>query len=242
MIIDILTLFPAMFEGVLHSSILKRSIEKEIVDIRIHDYRTYSLDKFKRVDDYSYGGGAGMIIQVQPIMDCIKNIEGYEKARKMITHPAGRTYHQSVAKELSEEKHLIIVCGHYEGIDHRIMNYMDDAISIGDYILTGGEIASLAMIDSIVRLLPDALGNQESVVEESFEGLLEYPQYTRPLEYEGLKVPEVLLSGNHEKIRQDRRFESLKLTYQKRPEMLETIALTQEDQRFLEKIKKGESL
>ena len=242
MIIDILTLFPEMFDGIISSSIIKRSIEKGIVSINVHNFRDYTLDKNKRVDDYSYGGGAGMIIQVQPVLDCLKSINGWQSAKKLITNPVGVTYNQNKAKELAEEKHIIIVCGHYEGIDDRINNYIDQAISIGDYILTGGEIASLAIIDSVVRLLPDALGNSESTVNESFEGLLEYPQYTRPLEYDGNKVPEILISGNHEKVRKYRRFQSLKITLTLRPDMLETIELTKEDHKFLEMIKKGEEL
>lgn len=241
--IDVLTLFPEMFTGILQSSIIKRALEKGVAEVYVHDYREYSSKKNKRVDDYSYGGGAGMIIEVQPIIDCLKAIPDYQSAKKIITLPAGRKYEQDVACEYSKFEHVIIICGHYEGIDYRILDYVDEAVSIGDYILTGGEIASLAMIDSIIRLLPEALGNKESSEQESFsDGLLEFPQYTRPEEYDGKRVPEVLLSGNHENIRKWRRFQSLKETYLKRPDLLKSAALTKEDEGFLIKIKAGEEL
>lgn len=241
--ITILTLFPEEFEGIINSSIIKRAIQNEIVSIKIIDYREYSNKKNKRVDDYSYGGGAGMIIEAQPIVDALKSISGYEQIHKIITSPVGTTYNQKKAIQLSKLDNLIIVCGHYEGIDHRIMDYVDEAISIGDYILTGGEIAAMAIVDSIIRLLPEALGNIESSVDESFENdLLEYPQYTRPEVYNGKKVPEVLLSGNHENIRKWRRFMSLKTTYEARPELLEKSTLTKEDLVFLEMIKEGKNL
>ncbi|NCC57487.1 MAG: tRNA (guanosine(37)-N1)-methyltransferase TrmD, partial [Synergistales bacterium] len=161
-------------------------------------------DKNKKVDDYSYGGGAGMVIRVQPIVDCLKSIEGIETAKKIVTTPKGIKYNQLKAKSLANEKHIVVVCGHYEGIDERIINYVDEEISIGDYILTGGEIAALAIIDSVVRLIPGSLGNNQSNKDESFEEILEYPQYTRPDNFEDLLVPDVLLSGNHELIRKYR--------------------------------------
>lgn len=241
--IDVLTLFPEAIEGVVNSSILKRAIEKGTIKINIHDYREYSSKKNKRVDDYSYGGGAGMIIEVQPIVDCLRSIPNYQEAYKVITAPVGTSYNQKKARELSLKEHIIIICGHYEGIDHRIMDYIDEAISIGDYILTGGEIASLAIVDSVVRLIPDVLGNNESIDVESFDdNLLEYPQYTRPEVFEDKKVPDVLLSGNHEKIRKWRRYKSLEVTYNKRKDLLEKVELTKEDVKFLEMIKKGEEL
>lgn len=243
MIITILTLFPEEFEGIINSSIIKRAIQSGIVSINLINYREYSSKKNKRVDDYSYGGGAGMVIEVQPIVDALKSIEGYKHIHKIITSPVGTNYNQKKAIELSKLDNLIIVCGHYEGIDNRIMDYVDEAISIGDYILTGGEIAGMAIVDSIIRLLPEALGNVESAVDESFENnLLEYPQYTRPEVYDGKKVPEVLLSGNHENIRKWRRFMSLKTTYENRPELLEKACLTKEDLIFLDMIKKGKNL
>ena len=242
MIIDILTLFPDAINGVINTSILKRALDAGLIKINVIDYREYSNKKNKRVDDYSYGGGAGMIIEPQPIVDAIRDIDGFESAHKIITSPIGRVFNQEVAKELSKIDHIIIVCGHYEGIDERIMNYVDEAISIGDYILTGGEIAALAICDSVSRLVPNVLGNDESAKEESFDdGLLEYPQYTRPEVFDGYKVPDVLLSGNHEEIRKWRRFKSLERTYNNRPELIDEDKLSKEDKCFLKDIKEGKT-
>lgn len=239
MIIDIITIFPEMFEGVINSSIIKRTIEKELITINIHDFREYTTNKHKKVDDTIYGGGAGMLIQCQPIIDNLKNINNYQNAYKIITSAQGNKLNQDKAKQLSELNHIIIICGHYEGIDNRVLNYVDEEISIGDFILTGGEIAALAIIDSVIRLIPDAITGS-SIEEESFEScLLEYPQYTKPYEYDGYKVPDVLISGNHEEIRKYRRFESLKNTYLKRPDLLEKHQCTKEDEKFLEYIKEG---
>lgn len=239
MIIDIITIFPEMFEGVINSSIIKRTIEKELITINVHDFREYTTNKHKKVDDTIYGGGAGMLIQCQPIIDNLKNINNYQNAYKIITSAQGNKLSQDKAKQLSELNHIIIICGHYEGIDNRVLNYVDEEISIGDFILTGGEIAALAIIDSVIRLIPDAITGS-SIEEESFESsLLEYPQYTKPYEYDGYKVPEVLISGNHEEIRKYRRFESLKNTYLKRPDLLEKHQCTKEDEKFLEYIKEG---
>lgn len=241
--IDILTLFPEMYSGVLNSSILKRAIESQKVSINIHDFREYSKNKHKKVDDYSYGGGAGMLIGLEPIVECLKTIPNLATARKIITSPQGLEFTQNKAVELSKLDHIVIVCGHYEGIDERILNYVDEEISIGDFILTGGEIASLAIVDSVVRLLPGVLGNDESIESESFESdLLEYPQYTRPEVYDNHKVPEVLLSGNHEKIRQWRRYKSIEKTYHKRPDLIIEEKLSDEDKIFLEMVKRGEEL
>lgn len=241
MIIDVLTLFPEMFEGIKNSSIIKRAIEKNIVTINIHDFRDFSTKNNRRVDDYSYGGGAGMVIEALPIIKCLKTIDNYKNIKKIITSPSGNTYNQKKAEELSKEENLIIVCGHYEGIDERINKYIDEEVSIGDYILTGGEIAALTIIDSVTRLLKGTLGNDESIVDESFTtGILEYPQYTRPENLEGEKVPSILISGDHEKVRKWRRFKALEKTYHKRPELLNEVELNKEDQTFLSKIKNGE--
>lgn len=237
MIIDIITIFPEMFEGIIKSSIIKRTIEKELITINVHDFRNYTTNKHKKVDDTIYGGGAGMLIQCQPIIDNLKSIEGYEKAHKIITSAQGNTFNQQKAKELSKLDHIIIICGHYEGIDNRVLNYVDEEISIGDYILTGGEIPALAIIDSVIRLIPNAITDM-SIEDESFEmGLLEYPQYTKPYEYDGYKVPDVLISGNHEEIRKYRKFESIKKTYFKRPDLLENNGLDKEGLLFLDNIK-----
>lgn len=239
MIVDIITIFPEMFTGIINSSIIKRAIEKEILTINIHDFRNYTTNKHKKVDDTIYGGGAGMLIQCQPIIDNLKKINGYQDAYKIITSAQGTTFNQQKAKQLSKLDHLIIVCGHYEGIDNRVTNYIDEEISIGDYILTGGEIPALTIVDSVVRLLPNAI-TDVSIEDESFEmGLLEYPQYTKPYEYDGYKVPDVLISGNHEEIRKYRKFESIKKTYLKRPDLLESYHFDEEGYLFLENIKKG---
>lgn len=239
MIIDIITIFPEMFEGIIKSSIIKRTIEKELITINVHDFRNYTTNKHKKVDDTIYGGGAGMLIQCQPIIDNLKSIEGYEKAHKIITSAQGNTFNQQKAKQLSKLNHIIIICGHYEGIDNRVLNYVDEEISIGDYILTGGEIPALAIIDSVIRLIPNAITDM-SIEDESFEiGLLEYPQFTKPYEYDGYKVPDVLISGNHEEIRKYRKFESIKKTYLKRPDLLENSDLDKEGLLFLDNIKNG---
>ena len=237
MIIDILTLFPEMFDGFINSSIIKRAIDKGVVDINIIDYRKYSLDKHHKVDDTIYGGGAGMLISVEPISRCLKDIDGSYEAKKILTSPTGKRFNQSIAQELSKLDHIIIVCGHYEGIDARISNYIDEEISIGDYILTGGEIASMAMADSIIRLLPNAISDL-STVDESFNNdLLEYDQYTKPSVYDGYSVPEVLTNGNHEEIRKWRKYNSLLKTYRFRPELIKEEKLSKEEKAMLEAIK-----
>ena len=234
---DILTLFPEMIEGMLNQSILKRAIEKKIIEVNIINFRDFSTNKHSTVDDYAYGGGAGMLISVEPIHLAMKTIPNIDKAYKILTSPSGNVYNQNKAEKLSKLDHIVIVCGHYEGIDNRILDYIDEEISIGDYVLTGGEIPACAIIDSIARLVPGVISD-ESIVGESFTmGLLEYPQYTRPYEYDGKKVPDVLGSGHHANIKKWQRYQSLKKTYEVRPELLGNIALTNEDIKMLEEIK-----
>ena len=234
---DILTLFPEMIEGMLNQSILKRAIEKKIIEVNIINFRDFSTNKHSTVDDYAYGGGAGMLISVEPIHLAMKTIPNIDKAYKILTSPSGNVYNQNKAEKLSKLDHIVIVCGHYEGIDNRILDYIDEEISIGDYVLTGGEIPASAIIDSIARLVPGVISD-ESIVGESFTmGLLEYPQYTRPYEYDGKKVPDVLVSGHHANIKKWQRYQSLKKTYEVRPELLGNIALTNEDIKMLEEIK-----
>lgn len=234
---DILTLFPEMIEGTLNQSILKRAIEKKIIEVNIINFRDFSTNKHSTVDDYAYGGGAGMLISVEPIHLAMKTIPNIDKAYKILTSPSGNVYNQNRAEKLSKLDHIVIVCGHYEGIDNRILDYIDEEISIGDYVLTGGEIPACAIIDSIARLVPGVISD-ESIVGESFTmGLLEYPQYTRPYEYDGKKVPDVLVSGHHANIKKWQRYQSLKKTYEVRPELLGNIALTNEDIKMLEEIK-----
>lgn len=234
---DILTLFPEMIEGMLNQSILKRAIEKKIIEVNIINFRDFSTNKHSTVDDYAYGGGAGMLISVEPIHLAMKTIPNIDKTYKILTSPSGNVYNQNKAEKLSKLDHIVIVCGHYEGIDNRILDYIDEEISIGDYVLTGGEIPACAIIDSIARLVPGVISD-ESIVGESFTmGLLEYPQYTRPYEYDGKKVPDVLVSGHHANIKKWQRYQSLKKTYEVRPELLGNIALTNEDIKMLEEIK-----
>ena len=218
--IDVLSLFPGMFSGVFEESIIKRAINEGKVSINIHNFRDFSLDPHNKVDDTPYGGGAGMVLTCQPIFDCVKSLRKEDSIVILLT-PDGEVYKQSKAYELSECKHLIFICGHYEGFDERIRSICDLEISIGDYVLTGGEIASMAIIDSIVRLIPGVI-EEESHVNDSFnDNLLDYPTYTKPRVYEGMEVPEVLVSGDHKKIAEWRMQESLKRTRERRPDLLD---------------------
>ena len=218
--IDILTLFPNMFDGVFQESILKRAIEEGKVEINLINFRDYTLDPHKKVDDTPYGGGAGMVLTCQPIFDCVKSIRK-EDSKVILMTPDGIPYKQKMAYDLSQEKHLIIICGHYEGFDERIRSICDLEISIGDYVLTGGEVPAMVLVDSITRLLPGVI-KEDSHLEDSFNEnyLLDYPTYTKPRVYEGMEVPEVLLSGDHKKINEYRYNESLKRTEERRPDLL----------------------
>ncbi len=237
MIIDILTLFPEMFSGFLSESLLKKAIDKQIIAVNLHDFRKFTKNKHKKVDDYPYGGGPGMVLQVEPIYACLKKIKGSEDAVKILLCPQGEQYNQKRAEKLSGFNHLIIICGHYEGYDERIRSLVDLELSIGDYVLTGGEIASMVVVDSVSRLIDGVLNKNSSHQDDSFStGLLEGPQYTRPAEFMELKVPDVLLSGNHQNIRKYRKYQSLKRTYERRPELLKN--LDEEAKIILENIKK----
>ena len=199
--IDVLTLFPRMFEGPLGESIIGKAREKGLLEINVSNFRDYSDNKHQTVDDYPYGGGAGMLLKVQPVYDNIKAIEAAApetKKRVILLDPAGKPFDQKMAEEFSTEEHLVFICGHYEGYDERIRSLVTDEVSLGDYVLTGGELGAMVMIDATVRLLPEVLGNQTSAQTDSHStGLLEHPQYTRPAEFKGMKVPEVLMNGNH---------------------------------------------
>ncbi|MBS6006729.1 MAG: tRNA (guanosine(37)-N1)-methyltransferase TrmD [Clostridium baratii] len=231
--ISIITLFPEMF-SIFNHSIIGKAKEKGIVDIECLNIRDYTTNKHNKVDDYPYGGGAGMVMSPQPVIDTIRECKKNNKGKVVFLGPRGKTFNHDLAKELAKEDELIFVCGHYEGIDERAYNYIDMEVSLGDFILTGGEMAAIPVIDSILRLNPGVLGKEESFMDESFsDGLLEYPQYTRPEEFEGLKVPEVLLSGHHENIRKWRRKESLLITKERRPDLFEKIELTKEDKKLL---------
>lgn len=235
--IDILSLFPEMFEGVLHSSIMKKAQENEAVTFDVTDFRDFSGNKHRKVDDYPYGGGAGMVLKPEPLFAAVESVsEGLETPPRVILMcPQGERFTQKKAEELSKEEHLVFICGHYEGYDERIREgLVTDELSIGDFVLTGGEIAAMAIVDSVVRLLPNVLGNEASSVKDSFStGLLEHPQYTRPANFNGMEVPEVLLSGNHAKIEQWREEQSLRRTYERRKDLLETAPLTDYQQQLL---------
>lgn len=234
--ITIMTLFPEFFDSFKTTSIIKKAIEKGHVELECVDYRQYTLDKHNHVDDTPCGGGVGMLLMVQPIVDCLKAVR-QENSHVILLTPQGKTFHQKMAHEyVRNYEHLILICGHYEGFDERIRDYVDEEVSIGDFVLTGGEIGAMTISDAIIRLL-DGVITKESHEDDSFEnGLLEYPQYTRPIEYDGKKVPEILLSGHHENIRKWRLKESLRKTYLKRPDLLEKRAFTKEEKQFLSEI------
>lgn len=231
--IDILTLFPEMISGAFNSSILKNAHEKEKFSYNLINFRDFTENKHNKVDDYPYGGGAGMVLTPQPVFDAVDAIikEKPTKPRIVLMCPQGEPYNQKKAEELAEEEHLVFICGHYEGYDERIREHLvTDEISIGDYVLTGGELGAMVVIDSVVRLLPDVLGNKESAPEDSFStGLLEHPHYTRPADFRGMKVPDILLSGDHAKIEAWRRKESLKRTYERRSELIDEKSFSKED-------------
>jgi len=235
--IDILTLFPEMFEGVLNTSIMKRAQDREAFSYQYVNFREFTVNKHNKVDDYPYGGGAGLVLTPQPIFDAVNHIKANvaNKPRVILMCPQGEPFSQEKAEELSEEDHLVFICGHYEGYDERIRKELvTDEISIGDYVLTGGELGAMVVMDSVVRLLPGVLGNEQSAPEDSFSnGLLEHPHYTRPADFRGEKVPEVLLSGNHAKIDEWRHYQSLRRTYERRPDLLTNRELSEKEQKWI---------
>lgn len=233
---DVLTLFPEMFMS-LKQSIIGKAEEKQLININLINIRDFSKDKHKKVDDTPYGGGAGMVMKADVVYDAYKSIQS-EDAKVIYLSPQGKVLNQKKVEELSKERHLILLCGHYEGIDQRVLDkIVDEEISIGDYVLTGGELPAMVLIDSVSRYI-DGVLNKESISEESFsQGILEYPQYTRPEIFEDERVPEILISGHHENINKWRRYEALKNTYFKRPELLESVELSDEDLKCIKKIK-----
>lgn len=239
--IDVLTLFPGMFAGPMGESIIGKAREKDLLEMNVSNFRDYSDNKHHTVDDYPYGGGAGMLLKAQPIFDNLAAIEQATpktKKRVILLDPAGKKFDQKMAEEFSQEEHLIFICGHYEGYDERIRTLVTDEVSLGDYVLTGGELGAMVMIDATVRLLPEVLGNETSAQTDSHStGLLEHPQYTRPADFRGLAVPEVLLNGNHKLIEEWRLKESLRRTYARRPDMLAKLDLTPEMKKLLAEIK-----
>lgn len=236
--IYILTLFPEFFESPFSVSIIKRACDKGLVKIELIDIRDFSHDKHRKVDDYPYGGGCGMVMKPEPIFEAIDYVDekiNTKNRQIILLSPQGKIFNQSLAQDLSKEENLVFICGHYEGIDERVKTIVTDEISIGDFILTGGEVPALAIVDAVIRLVPGVLGSSESPQDESFcNGLLEYPQYTRPQIYRNLKVPDVLLSGNHKEIEIYRRKEALKRTREKRPDLFKKLELKSEDKRLLD--------
>lgn len=242
--IHVLSLFPEMFTGVFGSSILKKAQEKEAVGLSVTDFREYAVNKHAQVDDYPYGGGAGMVLKPEPLFNAVEALsKDGKKPRVILMCPQGERFTQKKAEELAKEEDLLFLCGHYEGYDERIREHLvTDELSIGDFVLTGGELAAMTIIDSVVRLLPGVLGNDDSPILDSFStGMLEHPHYTRPADFRGMKVPDVLLSGNHAKIEQWRMEQSLKRTFERRPDLLVDIELSKEQKTYLEKLKNGKA-
>ncbi len=234
---DILTLFPNMFRGLIEDSIIKRAIEKKLIEVNLIDFREFSTNKHHTVDDYSYGGGAGMLISVEPVHLAMKTIPNLEHAKKLLMSPSGKTFNQAKAIELSKEEHIVMVCGHYEGIDARILNFIDEEVSIGDYVLMGGEVPAMTILEAVSRLVPGVI-SEDSPVNESFsDSLLEHPQYTRPQVYEGLEVPDILLSGHHANIKKWQREKALEKTLKVRPDLLKKANLNLADYKYLWELK-----
>ncbi len=244
--IDVLSLFPGMFTGPLTESIVKRAKDKGLVDIRVHNIRDYTHDAHHTADDYPYGGGAGMVLKPEPIfeaLDALKAESDLSGVPVILLTPQGRLFRQEIARELSSHSRLVLICGHYEGVDERVREQgITDEISIGDYVLSNGEIPAFAVIDAIVRLIPGALGSEASLLDESHtSGLLEYPHYTRPPEYRGWQVPAVLLSGDHGKIAAWRHQQSLQRTLRQRPDLLAQVSLSDEDRITLDKLRRSDN-
>lgn len=241
--IKVLTIFPEMLRPMLEASILGRAIEEGLIEVELIDIRPFSELKHKNTDDYPFGGGPGMVMLAQPIVDAVEACtkDGFH-GKRLYLSPRGRTFDQSMAEELARDGELLLLCGHYEGVDQRAIDLViDEEVSIGDYVLTGGELGALVIIDAVSRLIPGVLGSDESSQDESFSsGLLEYPQYTRPREYRGLAVPDVLLSGDHAKINRWRRDRALELTWRRRPEMLKSVELDKKDRLFMQRLTENE--
>jgi len=236
---SVITLFPVMFGDPFKASILKRALEKGLINIELHNLRDYCRDKHRVTDDLPYGGGVGMVMKAEPLITAIEAIRSSQpEARTLLMTPQGKRFEQSDAVRLARYSFLTLVCGHYEGVDERARGFVDEEISIGDYILTGGELASMVVIDAIARLVPGVLGDSTSLIDESFnQSLLESPHYTRPRVFKGMEVPEVLLSGNHAEIERWRRQQALKRTKERRPDLLSKAPLSKEDMKFLEELK-----
>lgn len=242
--IDVLTLFPEVFEPYLQTSVIKRAQDSEAVQVKLVNFREYSLDRHHTVDDYPFGGGAGMVLKPEPLFRAVEALNKDDKAidRIILLSPQGKPFTQNIAKELSNVQRLVLICGHYEGFDERIREHLvTDELSIGDYVLTGGELAALVVMDAVIRLIPGVLGNPDSASSDSFSnGLLEHPQYTRPRKFLDWEVPEVLLSGNHQDIAKWRHEQSLLRTLQRRPELLANVEVSQKDREWLKQNQRNE--
>ncbi|WP_029523371.1 tRNA (guanosine(37)-N1)-methyltransferase TrmD [Persephonella sp. KM09-Lau-8] len=237
---SVLTIFPEFFEGFKNTGIVSRAIKNNIVQVDTINLRDYATDKHKTVDDVVYGGGPGMLLKPEPIFRAYEEISKKSKPYVLITEPWGRKFDQKFAQELSEKDHIMIICGRYEGVDERVKSIVDEEVSIGDFVLSGGEPAALVIMDAVIRLIPGVVGDEDSLRVDSFsDGLLGYPNYTRPAVYKGMEVPEVLRSGNHQLIAKWRRWKQLENTYKKRPELLERANLSEEDKKMLDMIKKN---
>lgn len=238
---DIITLFPGMFDSPLQESILKKAQQNGLIRISIHNLRDYTDDKHRTADDSPYGGGAGMVMKVEPIVQAIEKIKSSDvKARTVLLTPQGVLFNQATAQRFSSFSRILIVCGRYEGVDERVLQFVDEEVSIGDYVLTGGEIPALVIIDSVARLVPEVVGDRSSVEDDTFANwLLKYPQYTRPSDFRGLEVPDVLMSGDHKKIKNWRSTEALKKTLEKRPDLLNRAVLTEEERTFINTIQQS---
>jgi tRNA (guanine37-N1)-methyltransferase len=237
--IEVLTLFPEMFQGVFDLSVMKRAIDQKLVSISLHNIRDYTHDKHHTADDYPYGGGAGMVLKPEPIFEAVESIDKKEGTPIILLSPQGRLFTQKVAQELAQHSQLVLICGHYEGVDERVREHLaSDEISIGDYVLSGGELAAMVVMESVFRLVPGVLGSEESPLDDSHVGgLLEYPHYTRPPEYRGWEVPEVLLSGNHAQIKNWRREQAIRRTLEQRPELLSQAELSSAEERLVERLR-----
>ena len=240
--VDILTLFPKMFDSPFSESIIKRAIERGIISIFIHNIRDYTHDKHRSVDDYPYGGGTGMLLKPEPIFEAVESIKkeiNQENIPVILLTPQGRLFCHHIAQELSAQSNLILICGRYEGVDERVREHLvTDEISIGEYVLTGGELAAMVVVDAVVRLVPGVLGSQATQEDSYVQGLLEYPQYTRPRVYRGWEVPSILLSGNHQEIAKWRRHQAILRTLKRRPELLERADLTKEERKLMDEIRR----
>lgn len=242
--IDVITLFPGMFAGPFQESIIKRAVEGGRVEIVLHNLRDWGIGKHRTVDDCPHGGGAGMVLMCEPLFAAVEAVKGDAEVPVILLSPQGRLFTQEVARELARQPRMILVCGHYEGVDERVCEHLvTDEISIGDYVLTGGELPAMVVIDAVVRLLPGVLGAGQSALEDSHaDGLLEYPQYTRPASFRGWGVPEVLLSGHHAEIARWRRRQSILRTFRRRPDLLAKAELTPEEREFVAKLSRGETV